>query len=239
MAPAMPARAPSTWWSRTTRAGSPRRFFVLKLTGLVRARRLPRPLFFARLWGYVRSPSSSARDHSGGAAPVAGDGHGCAGVRRHGVRPDIGAGSGYFTFRLCPLVPEGKVVAVDIQQEMLDMIYDRMSLAGIENVVPVLGDIDDPKLPAGAVDLALLVDAYHEFSHPREMLRGIYRGLRPGGRVVLVEYRAEDPDIPILPLHKMSEDQCRAELGAAGFIWVETREDLPWQHVMIFRKPAE
>jgi ubiquinone/menaquinone biosynthesis C-methylase UbiE len=153
------------------------------------------------------------------------------------VVADIGAGTGYFTFRLCPLVPQGTVLAVDIQEEMLDIIRSRAADRGIGNVVPVLGEIDDPRLPEGGVDVALLVDAYHEFSHPREMMRGIYRALRPGGRVVLVEYRAEDPDVPIKPLHKMSEKQARAEMSAAGLEWVETREVLPRQHFLVFRKP--
>jgi ubiquinone/menaquinone biosynthesis C-methylase UbiE len=153
------------------------------------------------------------------------------------VVADIGAGTGYFTFRFSPLVPGGTVYAVDIQPEMLDAIGERMARDGIDNVVPVLGGIDDPRLPASSIDLALMVDAYHEFSHPREMMRGIYRALRPGGRVVLVEYRAEDPDIPIKPLHKMSEAQARAEMSASGLTWVETLEFLPIQHVMVFEKP--
>ncbi len=153
------------------------------------------------------------------------------------VVADIGAGTGYFTFRISPLVPRGKVFAVDIQPEMLDIIRERTKAAGVENVVPVLGDIDDPQLPEGIFDRVLLVDAYHEFSHPREMMRGIYRALKPGGRLVLVEYRAEDPDVPIKPLHKMTEKQARAEMAAAGLGWVETREDLPLQHFMVFEKP--
>jgi SAM-dependent methyltransferase len=152
------------------------------------------------------------------------------------VVADIGAGTGYFTFRLSPLVPRGRVLAVDIEDEMLEWIRGRMDLEGIVNVVPVLGAIDDPRLPAGAVDLVLMVDSYHEFSHPREMMRGVLRALKPGGRVVLVEYRAEDPGVPIKPLHKMSEKQARAEMEAAGLKWMETRDLLPWQHLMIFEK---
>lgn len=163
-------------------------------------------------------------------------------VERLGLAPgdvvaDIGAGSGYFTFRIAPLVPEGAVFAVDIQPEMLDIIRERMRERGEDNVVPLLGAVDDTRLPADSVDVALLVDAYHEFSHPREMMESIVRALRPGGRVVLVEYRGEDPSIPIKPLHKMTQDQARTELSAAGLVWVDTLEFLPRQHVMIFEKP--
>lgn len=154
------------------------------------------------------------------------------------VVADIGAGTGYFTFRLSPVLPRGKVFAVDIQHEMLDIIRSRMAAAGVENVVPVLGNIDDPRLPKDAVDVALMVDSYHEFSHPREMMRGILRALRPGGRVVLVEYRLEDPSVPIRRLHKMSEKQVRAEMEAVGLKWLETRNVLPWQHFMVFKKPG-
>jgi ubiquinone/menaquinone biosynthesis C-methylase UbiE len=163
-------------------------------------------------------------------------------VRRLELSPsdvvaDIGAGTGYFTFRLSPLVPDGTVYAVDIQEEMLDIIRGRIAAGGHNNIVPVLGEIDDPRLPEGGVDLVLLVDAYHEFSRPREMMLGIYNSLRPGGRVVLIEYRLEDPDIPIKPLHKMSEKQARAEMAAVGLGWVETKDFLPRQHFMIFERP--
>ena len=103
---------------------------------------------------------------------------------------------------------------------------------------PVLGEIDDPKLPAGEVDLALMVDAYHEFSHPKEMMAGIVKGLKPGGRVALVEYRGEDDAVAIKPLHKMTQAQAKKEMTAAGLEWVETLDVLPTQHLMIFQKPA-
>ena len=106
----------------------------------------------------------------------------------------------------------------------------------MKNVEPVLGKVDDPNLPGGAVDVALLVDAYHEFDHPREMMTGIVRALKPGGRVVLVEYRGEDPDVPIKPLHKMTEAQAKKEMAAVGLGHVKTFEDLPRQHVMVFQK---
>jgi ubiquinone/menaquinone biosynthesis C-methylase UbiE len=121
---------------------------------------------------------------------------------------------------------------------MLDAIGEKMAQRGADNVVPVLGTVSDPHLPAGGVDVVLLVDAYHEFSHPREMMSAIYRALRPGGRVVLVEYRLEDPDVPIKRLHKMSEAQARREMAAVGLEWVETRDFLPRQHFMVFRRPV-
>jgi len=151
---------------------------------------------------------------------------------------DIGAGTGYFAFRIAARVPQGRVLAVDIQPEMLAMLEQTKQRRGIANVEPVQGRVDDPGLPEAAVDAALLVDAYHEFSHPREMLQGLVRALRPGGRVFLVEYRAEDPDVPIKPLHRMSEAQVRRELEAAGLAFVENRDFLPSQHFLICEKAA-
>ena len=153
------------------------------------------------------------------------------------VVADIGAGSGFFTFRLAPLVPEGRVVAVDIQPEMLSFLEARSERLGVTNVDLALGSVTDPMLPPDSLDAALLVDAYHEFSHPREMMEGVWGALKPGGRIFLVEYRGEDPSIPILPLHKMTVRQARRELEAAGFEFVENRDPLPQQHLMVFRKP--
>jgi len=153
------------------------------------------------------------------------------------VVADIGAGTGYFTFRIAPKVPEGRVFAVDIQPEMLDIVRSTMEKQGIDNVTPVRGTVTDPNLPSDSVDAALMVDAYHEFSHPREMMLNLKDALVPGGRVYLVEYRKEDPSIPIKPLHKMTEAQARKELEAVGFEWVMTQEMLPRQHVLVFRKP--
>ncbi|MCB1231886.1 MAG: class I SAM-dependent methyltransferase [Verrucomicrobiae bacterium] len=155
------------------------------------------------------------------------------------VVADIGAGSGYFTFRMAPKVPEGKVLAVDIQQEMLDFIEGRKKETGHENVETILGKVDDTRLPEGQVDAVLMVDAYHEFSHPWEMMTSIVKGLKVGGRVILLEYRGEDPTVPIKPLHKMTERQAVKEMKAVGLEHVETREFLPSQHFMIFRKPAQ
>ncbi len=154
------------------------------------------------------------------------------------VVADIGAGTGYFTFRLAERVPEGRVLAVDIQQEMVDLLEDRERELGLANVEPILGEIDDPKLPEGQVDLVLMVDSYHEFSHPREMMAGIVHGLKPGGRVALVEYRGEDPNLNIKPLHTMTQDQAKREMAAAGLEHMETLDVLPTQHLMIFRKPG-
>jgi FkbM family methyltransferase len=153
------------------------------------------------------------------------------------VVADIGAGTGYFTFRIAPRVPEGRVFAVDIQPEMLAIMRDTIETKGVDNVTPVRGSVTDPQLPSDSVDAALMVDAYHEFSHPREMMLNLRDALVPGGRVYLVEYRKEDPSVPIKPLHKMTEAQARKEMRAVGFEWVATEDMLPRQHFMIFRKP--
>lgn len=155
------------------------------------------------------------------------------------VVADIGAGSGYFTFRMAAKTPEGKVYAVDIQDEMLNFIKLRSKAKGLENVVPHKGAIEDTKLPADTFDAVLMVDAYHEFSHPREMMESIVKGLKPGGRLILLEYRGEDPEVPIKPLHKMTEWQAKREMAAVGLEWKETREFLPSQHFMIYVKPEK
>ncbi|MFP4229032.1 MAG: class I SAM-dependent methyltransferase [Salinivenus sp.] len=152
---------------------------------------------------------------------------------------DLGAGTGYFTFRIASQVPEGRVFAVDIQPEMLGIMQDTIEAQGIDNVTLVEGTVRDPSLPADSIDAALMVDAYHEFSHPREMMLNLREALVPGGRVYLVEYRKEDPSIPIKPLHKMTEDQAKKEMRAVGLEWVETKEMLPRQHFMVFQKPAD
>jgi SAM-dependent methyltransferase len=152
---------------------------------------------------------------------------------------DIGAGTGYFSFRMAERVPLGQVLAVDIQPEMLDIIRQRRAQGAGDNVVPVQGSVTDPNLPEGGVDLILLVDAYHEFSHPAEMGRAMARSLSPDGRLVLIEYRAEDPSVPIKPLHKMSEDQARREMAAAGLEWERTEDFLPQQHFMVFRRDRD
>lgn len=150
------------------------------------------------------------------------------------VVADVGAGTGYYSFRIAPRV--GRVLAVDIQQEMLDLLNAKAKKLGIANVETVLGTITDPKLPAGGVDIVLLVDVYHEFDHPIEMMTAIRTALKPGGKVVQVEFRAEDAAVPIKTLHKMSEEQARKEMASFGLTFVSTNESLPWQHVMIFSK---
>ncbi|MGB4246090.1 MAG: class I SAM-dependent methyltransferase [Pseudohongiellaceae bacterium] len=157
-------------------------------------------------------------------------------LRPTDVVADIGAGSGYFTFRMAAQVPEGKVLAVDIQPEMLAMIEERKSAEDVVNVEGILGEIDNTNLPPNSVDVALLVDAYHEFSHPREMLESIFNALKPGGRLILVEYRAEDDSVPIRPLHKMTQDQVKLEMSVFDLQFEETLDFLPWQHMMIFSK---
>ena len=154
------------------------------------------------------------------------------------VVADIGAGSGYYTFRLARLVPQGKVLAVDIQPEMLSMLREKREALGLGHVDVIQGAEQSPNLPAGSVDLAMMVDVYHELAYPREMMRALVAALRPGGRVVLLEFRAEDPDVPIKPRHKMSEAQARKEMEAVGLTFVENRDFLPWQHFLVFRKTA-
>jgi ubiquinone/menaquinone biosynthesis C-methylase UbiE len=150
---------------------------------------------------------------------------------------DIGAGSGFITFRIAPKVaPKGKVYAVDIQPEMLDIIRQRAKEKKITNVEPILGAITDPKLPPNSVDLILMVDVYHEFDHPYEMTEAMVRSLKPGGRLVFVEYRLEDPRVPIKLVHKMSEKQVRLEMQPFPLKWVQTLNVLPRQHIIIFVK---
>jgi SAM-dependent methyltransferase len=151
---------------------------------------------------------------------------------------DIGAGTGYLAFRISQRLPQGKVLAVDIQPEMLEIINFFKQEDHIENVETVLGSETDPQLPPNQVDLALMVDAYHEFAYPKEMMEGIVRSLKPGGQVVLVEYRGENPLIFIKALHKMTEEQVCRELEATGLVWQETQEFLPQQHMLVFRKPG-
>ena len=153
------------------------------------------------------------------------------------VAADIGAGTGYLSRRLARAVGSaGKVFAEDIQPEMLELLTHKMAELQISNVVPVLGTTTDPRLPDNSVDLVLMVDVYHEFDFPSEMMEAICRSLKPGGRVVFVEFRAEDPDVPIKPLHKMSEAQVRKEMSVLPLQWVQTIGVLPRQHIIIFKK---
>ncbi len=157
-------------------------------------------------------------------------------LRPSDVIADIGAGSGYYAFRLAEKVPKGKVIGVDIQQEMLEFLAKRSAELNITNVQGHLGAIDDIKLPVNSLDAALMVDAYHEFSHPAEMLRSLHKALKPDGRIILLEFRAEDPLVPIKPLHKMTEEQARKEFAVAGFSLASNKRQLPWQHFMVFVK---
>jgi len=153
---------------------------------------------------------------------------------------DLGCGNGFYTLKLAKEVgPEGKVLAEDIQKEMLDMLGKRAEKAHLKNVEPILGTIVDPKLPDNAVDLILVVDVYHEMDHPVEMLAALRKSLSKTGRLVLVEFRAEDPNVPIKPLHKMSKAQILKELPPNGFKLVDQYDDLPWQHVMFFQRDED
>jgi len=159
------------------------------------------------------------------------------GVARGSTVADIGAGAGYLTWRLAERVgPTGKVYANDIQQRMLELLRKNMEERGIHNVEAVLGAVDDPRLPANAIDLVLLVDVYHEFSEPQKMLRHIRDSLKRDGRLVLLEYRGEDPKVPIRPEHKMTVEQVKAELEPEGFRLDRVSEILPRQHILMFRK---
>jgi ubiquinone/menaquinone biosynthesis C-methylase UbiE len=153
---------------------------------------------------------------------------------------DMGCGNGFYTLQLARLVGEnGRVLAVDIQPEMLHLLDERAKAEQIANVEPILGTPIDPKLPAGSVDLILLVDVYHEFSHPEHMLKAMRRALKPTGRIALAEFRLEDPNVPIKLLHKMSKKQILKEFPPNGFKLVDEFDKLPWQHLMFFERTAD
>lgn len=157
------------------------------------------------------------------------------------VVADIGAGSGYHSFRMAEAVgAKGKVYAVDIQKEMLDIIRKRMKETGVTQIEPVMGEIADPKLPENAVDLCLMVDVYHEFEFPYEMAAKLVSCLKPGGKLVFVEYRLEDQKVPIKLVHKMSERQVIKEMSAFPEMkHAGTSKVLPWQHIITFEKKAK
>lgn len=151
---------------------------------------------------------------------------------------DVGAGSGYFTVRMARRVgAQGRVYANDLQPEMLAMLASRLQKEGVRNVTLVQGTVDDPKLPAGSIDVILLVDVYHEFSQPQIMLRRMREALKPGGRLVLLEYRKEDPSVPIRPEHKMSVAEAKLEVEAEGYTLSRVDSALPRQHILIFTRP--
>ncbi len=150
---------------------------------------------------------------------------------------DIGAGSGYYALRIAQIVgPTGKVYATDIQPEMLSLLKKRMRQKNVSNVEAILGTEKDPKLPPKSCDLILLVDVYHEFSQPQEMLLKLKESLKDNGRLVLLEFRKEDPYVPIRPEHKMSVKEAKIEVEAEGFVFEQVIEELPWQHILIFKK---
>lgn len=158
------------------------------------------------------------------------------------VVADLGAGTGYFSFRMAPLVPQGKVLAVDVQPEMLEIV-NFLQQQAIEsdplaqtNIETVLASPDQPHLPIAGVDLVLMVDAYHEFEYPQEVMTDVVKALKPAGRVVLAEYRGENPFIAIKALHKMTQRQVRKEMAAVGLRWVKTEQVLPQQHLMVFER---
>jgi ubiquinone/menaquinone biosynthesis C-methylase UbiE len=156
-------------------------------------------------------------------------------IKKGSVVADVGAGVGYHVWRLAELVgPTGKVFAEDIQEEMLRLLRKNITDRKLQNVEIILGSPTDPRLPERALDLVLMVDVYHEFSDPVTMMKRIQSALKPDGRVILVEFRKEDPNVPIQPLHKMSVQDVRAELEPLGFKFQRTIEFLPWQHIISF-----
>ncbi len=166
-------------------------------------------------------------------------------LRELGLKPgmtvaDIGAGTGYYARRIAPLVGSGGtgglVYATDVQPEMMKMLADGAKKAGLNNIKPVLGGLQNVNLPDSSVDLAIMVDVYHELEYPFEVIESLVRALKPGGRIAYVEYRLEDSRVPIKTLHKMSEAQVRKEAAAHSLVWERTASTLPWQHVVMFRK---
>jgi precorrin-6B methylase 2 len=163
-------------------------------------------------------------------------------LRELGLKPgmviaDVGAGSGYLSRQMAPLVqPGGRILAVDVQPEMLALLAKVAQDARYSNIEPLLGAVNDTRLAPGSVDLAIMVDVYHELEYPYEVLESIVRALKPGGRVAFVEYRGEDDNVPIKALHKMTERQIRLEAGKHALTWERTSRRLPWQHLVIFRK---
>lgn len=153
---------------------------------------------------------------------------------------DMGCGNGYHTLPLAEMVGEkGKVYAVDVQPEMIEMLKQNIESKGLKNIVPINSLYHDPKLPPNTCDMILLVDVYHEFSHPVQMLAGMRAALKPDGQLVLVEFRAEDDSVPIKPEHKMSKAQINKEMNANGFKLVREYDGLPWQHLMFFGKAEQ
>jgi ubiquinone/menaquinone biosynthesis C-methylase UbiE len=150
---------------------------------------------------------------------------------------DMGCGNGFYSLKMAKMVgKKGRILAVDVQPQMLFYLRNRMEEAGIENITPILGSFHNPRLPANSTDLILMVDVYHELSHPQKMLADMRNALKPDGLMVLLEYRAEDPDVPIKPLHKMTKAQVDREMAANGLERAREFDKLPWQHMLFYRK---
>jgi ubiquinone/menaquinone biosynthesis C-methylase UbiE len=153
------------------------------------------------------------------------------------VVADIGAGTGYLSRRMAPLViPGGKIIALDLQPEMVTFLQTGVKRSGLSQIEVRLSTTDDIKLPKNSIDMAIMVDVYHELAYPYEVMSSIMQALKPRGRIVFVEYKAEDARVPIKPLHKMSEAQIKREAGVFALEWERTVSTLPWQHVVVFRK---
>lgn len=157
-------------------------------------------------------------------------------ISSNSVVADIGAGSGYYTFRIAPKVPEGKVYAVEIQDEAIQYLQDRTKELGFSNVIPIIGAEQTPNLPANSIDLVIMVDVYHELEYPQEMLSAIKESLKPEGKILLIEYRGEDTAVAIKPLHKMTVRQVEKELKANGLLLVENGQFMNIQHFLVFAK---
>jgi protein-L-isoaspartate O-methyltransferase len=157
-------------------------------------------------------------------------------LKKGQVVADIGAGSGYLARRMAPRVAPGQVFAVDVQPQMVDLLRGLSQQPGMANIVPVQSTADDATLAPVSLDMAIMVDVYHELEFPYEVMQSLVTALKPGGRIVFVEYRGEDPQVPILRLHKMTEAQVRREMQAFPLVWERTSERLPVQHIIIFRK---
>lgn len=157
-------------------------------------------------------------------------------ITAESIVADLGAGSGYYTFRIAPKVPNGKVYAVEIQDEAIQFLKNRSKELGFGNVIPIKGTETSPNLPENSVDLVILVDVYHELEYPMEMLEAIRKSLKPDGKLLLIEYRGEDPAVAIKPLHKMTVKQVEKELSANGFKLVENGQFMKIQHFLVFGK---
>jgi ubiquinone/menaquinone biosynthesis C-methylase UbiE len=158
------------------------------------------------------------------------------GLKSTDIVVDVGAGTGYISQLVATQVPQGKVLAIDLQPEMVKLLQARIDRNKIGNIEPRLATETSPELPSASIDLALMVDAYHEFSYPHEMMSGVVAALKPGGRVVLAEYRGEDPLVFIKPHHKTTQKQIRRELESVGLTWQKTADVLPQQHLLFFTK---